>query len=70
MKKGFSLLRFTVIFIIINLFIQNFREITVIFKERSGFFDDVHVPISEAVINLVTIAKYIGLNGVIIVQMF
>ena len=69
MGENFRLPNFTLILIIINLFIQNFRGIIDVFKEGSGFFDDVHMPISEAVINFVTsfvLVKYIGLNGVII----
>ncbi len=59
----------TVILIIINLFIQCFRNITDNFKEGSGFFDDIYLPVSEAVINFVLsifLVQYIELNGVII----
>ena len=67
--KEFILPRLTVFLIIINLFVQSFRGITDIFKDGSGFFDDIQLPISEAVINFVLsilLVQYIGLNGVII----
>ena len=66
--EQFILPNLTLILIIINLFIQCFRSILEIFKEGSGFFDDIHLPISEAVINFVIsiiLVQYIGLNGVI-----
>ena len=60
----------SIIFLImINLFVQSFRGITDIFKDGSGFFDDIHLPISEAIINFILsiiLVQYIGLNGVII----
>lgn len=67
--KQFILPQLTIILILINLFIQCFRGITDIFKDGSGFFDDIHLPISEAVINFIIsiiLVRYIGLNGVII----
>lgn len=67
--KDFILPKLTVILILINLFVQCFRGITDIFKDGSGFFDDIHLPISEAVINFIIsiiLVQYIGLNGVII----
>ena len=67
--KDFVLSKLTVILILVNLFIQCFRGITDIFKDGSGFFDDIHLPISEAVINFIIsiiLVQYIGLNGVII----
>ncbi len=67
--RDFILSKLTVILILVNLFIQCFRGITDIFKDGSGFFDDIHLPISEAVINFVIsiiLVQYIGLNGVII----
>ena len=55
--KEFILPRLTVFLIIINLFVTKF----VIFKDGNrGFFDDIQLPISEAVINFVLS------NGVII----
>ena len=67
--EEFILSKLTVFLILINLFIQNFRGITDIFKDGSGFFDDIQLPISEAVINFILsiiLVQYIGLNGVII----
>lgn len=67
--KNFVLSNITVILILVNLFIQSFRGITDIFKEGNGFFDDIHLPIAEAIINFVVsiiLAHYIGLNGIII----
>lgn len=55
--------------ITINLFIGISRQILEIFKENSGFFDDIYNPIMEAVINFVfsiILVKFYGLNGVII----
>ena len=59
----------TVTLILINLFFQCFRGITDIFKEGSGFFDDIHLPIIESIINFIVsiiLVRFIGLNGVII----
>lgn len=59
----------TVFLITINLFIQCFRGITDIFKDGSGFYDDIQLPILEALINFVCsiiLIHYIGLDGVII----
>lgn len=67
--KNFILPKLTVFLIMINLFVQSFRGITDIFKDGSGFFDDIQLPISEAIINFVLsiiLVQYIGLNGVII----
>ncbi len=67
--EKFILSHLTLFLITINLFINCFRNITEIFKEGSGFFDDVHLPISEAVINFILsiiLVRYMGLNGVII----
>ncbi|MBM6822755.1 hypothetical protein H5986_08760 [Fusobacterium mortiferum] len=58
----------TVLFLSINVFILMFRHNLDMFKENYGFFDDVQVPIFEAVINLVFSIilgiKY-GLDGII-----
>lgn len=65
----FILPKTTVFLIIINLFVQCFRNITDIFKNGSGFFDDIHLPILEAIINFIVsviLGMYIGLNGIII----
>lgn len=67
--KNFILSKLTIILILINLFVQCFRGITDIFKDGSGFFDDIHLPILEAIINFIisiVLVQYIGLNGVII----
>lgn len=67
--KNFILSRSTVILIMINLFIQCISGVVHIFKEGSGFFDDIQLPISEAVINFILsiiLVQYIGLKGVII----
>ena len=67
--EEFILPELTVFLILINLFVQSFRGITDIFKDGSGFFDDIHLPISEAMINFILsiiLVQYIGLNGVII----
>ena len=59
----------TVLLIVINLFIISTRVITEMFKNGYGFFNDIHLPILEAAINLVfsiVLIKYIGINGVII----
>lgn len=67
--KNFVLSNITVILILVNLFVQSFRGITDIFKDGSGFFDDIYLPIAEAIINFIVsliLAHYIGLNGIII----
>lgn len=59
----------TVFLIIVNLFFQSFRRIIDIFKEGSGFFEDIYTPILEAIINFISsiiLVQYMGLNGVII----
>lgn len=61
--------KFTLILILINLFIRIFRRIMSIFKDNHGFFDDIYLPISEAVINFIIsliLIFYMGINGVII----
>lgn len=65
----FILGRFTLILITINLFITAFRMILEIFKEGSGYFDDIQLPIAEALINFIfsiILVNYLGINGVII----
>lgn len=67
--EKFILSKLIVFLIMINLFIQSFRGIIDIFKSGSGFFDDIQLPISEAVINFILsiiLVQYMGLNGVII----
>lgn len=61
--------KFTVVLILINLFIQMTREITEIFKTVSGFFDDTYTPFFEGGLNLIfslILVQSMGLNGVII----
>lgn len=67
--RNYILSDMTVLLICINLFIRCFRGVTDIFKDGSGFFDDINLPISEAAINFVSsliLVFYLGLNGVII----
>ena len=67
--KGMELTRVTVILICINILIRIFRVIVDVFKESSGFFDDIQSPMLESVINftfsIILGIKY-GLNGIII----
>ena len=52
----------------INLLINIFRTIVEVFKETSGFFDDIQAPIFEAIINLffsLILGKKYGLEGII-----
>ena len=66
--KEYILLNFTVSLICIDIFIRAFRSILEIYKEGSGFFDDIQCPILESIINLIFSIilgiKY-GLNGII-----
>ncbi|WP_390494571.1 lipopolysaccharide biosynthesis protein [Fusobacterium ulcerans] len=67
--KNYILSDVTVLLIGINLFIRCFRGITDVFKDGSGFFDDIYLPIAEAIINFISsliLVFYLGLNGVII----
>lgn len=67
--KEYILSNFTVQLICINIFVACFRVILDIFKDGSGFFDDIQCPILESIINLIFSiilgVKY-GLNGIII----
>ena len=59
---------FTVQLICINIFVVLFRVILDVFKDGSGFFDDVQCPILESIINLVfsiVLGIKYGLNGII-----
>lgn len=60
--------RITVILICINILIKIFRTIVDIFKESCGFFDDIQLPILEAIINFVfsvILGMKYGLNGIV-----
>ena len=67
--EGVELKGITIQLLMINLLINIFRTIVEVFKETSGFFDDIQAPILEAIINLVFSIilgiKY-GLDGIII----
>lgn len=66
---GLELSRITVILICLNILIKIFRNIVEIFKESSGFFDDIQSPILESIINLVfsiVLGVRYGLNGILI----
>ena len=66
--KDYIVSNFTVQLICINIFVACFRVILDIFKDGSGFFDDIQSPILESIINLIFSIilgiKY-GLNGII-----
>lgn len=65
----FILPKFTVILILINLFINLSKVVIDMFKFACGFFDDVYSPILESVINLfvsLILVQKVGLNGVIV----
>lgn len=69
MGKNYIISKLTLILIAINLFINLSRGIIDRFKDSFGFFDDVYLPISEAIINFifsVILLFYIGLDGVIL----
>lgn len=69
MGKEFVLPPTTKMLILFNLGIQCFREVTEMFKDGYGFFDDIELPILEAGINFflsLILVIHIGLNGVII----
>lgn len=58
-----------IILLMINLFILLTRGITDIFKNNSGFYDDVYLPIIESLLNLVVsiiLVINMGIAGVII----
>lgn len=53
MGKNYIISKFTLILITINLFINLSRGIIDSFKDSFVFFDDVYLPISEAIINFI-----------------
>ena len=64
----YILSKLTVQLLMINLLINIFRTIVEVFKETSGFFDDIQAPIFEAIINLffsLILGKKYGLDGII-----
>ncbi len=67
--ENFLLSRTTIVFILINLYINLIRGITETFKNSCGFFDDIYAPTLESGINLIfsiILVQKMGLNGVII----
>ena len=67
--NGISLSNLTIKLICFNLWIVLFRGVLIIFKDNSGFFDDIRTPILESIINLIVsiiLGLKLGLNGVII----
>ena len=66
--KEYILSKFTVQLICINIFVLLFRSILDVFKDGSGFFDDIQSPILESIINLIfsiVLGIRYGLNGII-----
>lgn len=71
--ENYILPNITVILILINLFIHIVRNMIGIFKNNYGFFDDIHLPIIESLINLtfsLILVQKLGLNGVILGTLF
>lgn len=67
--KEYLLKKLIIILITINLFVNIFRNVLEIFKESSGFFDDIQSPILESIINLffsIILGLKMGLVGIII----
>lgn len=67
--EEYTLTKFTLLLIGINLFIKIFGVIVESFKEACGFFDDIQSPILESIINLVfsiILGMKYGLDGIII----
>lgn len=67
--KEFILSTLTVQLICINIFVVLFRNILDVFKDGSGFFDDIQSPILESGINLffsIILGFKYGLNGIIV----
>lgn len=67
--KEYILSSTTTFLIMINLYISSSRVIIDIFKNGYGFFNDVHLPIIEGILNLMlslVLVRYIGIDGVII----
>lgn len=69
MGEHFLLSTVTMCLIIANMYMTIARQATATFKANAGFFDDIYVPIGEALTNLVMsliLVQYIGVNGVVI----
>lgn len=67
--EKFIFSNFTKKLIYLNFFINLFRLTTDFFKDGIGFFDDIELPISESLINLIfsiTLVQIIGIDGVLI----
>lgn len=67
--EDYILPNFTIILILINLFINIVRSMIGVFKYNCGFFDDIYLPVIESIINLtfsLILVQKLGLNGVII----
>lgn len=69
MGDGLLLNNLTMFLIVANMHMTIARQATATFKANAGFFDDIYVPIGEALLNLVVslvLVQYLGVNGVII----
>lgn len=69
LDKSFVLPSHTVLLIMINLFLYLSSSIVSIFKQGNGYFDDIHLPIFESLINFIlsiVLVQYIKLDGIII----
>lgn len=67
--KDYLLSKVTIILLIFNLYIDLVRGVTENFKNGFGFFDDIHLPVIEAILNLIltiTLVRKIGINGILI----
>lgn len=67
--NDFVLPNITVILVLINLFLYLSNIMIYIFKQGSGYFDDVHLPLFESGINFIVsiiLVQFLSLNGVII----
>lgn len=67
--KEYLLSSKTVSLLMINLFIKSSCSITGSFKNGCGYFNDIHLPVLESLLNLsisLILVNYIGIDGVII----
>ncbi len=68
MDESYILSNSVIALLSINLFIDLSRNITGVFKINSGFFEDVHLPKIESVLNLsmsLILVNYLGLSGIV-----